>query len=339
MKYRSVIATQYGGPEVLQVVENDLRSPRAGEARIRVLAASVCRPDITARRGEALYSGTPLGQKIPFTPGYAVVGVVEAIGPGVREVAIGERVGALTIIGGYSEVIYWKSSRLIPILPALDPPEAVTLILNYLVAYQALHRSAKIKAGERALIIGASGGIGTALLQLGSLAGLTLYGTASADKHPTLTEYGVTPIDYHTQDFVEVIRRAEPDGLDAVFDGVSSIETIHGGLALLRRGGRLVSFGEPAGLPALFRILKKMIAVNLLQREKALKLYGTSTYFLGDRKPYLEDWTTLLRLLEERKIKPVIAKKFPILEAAQANDLLESGQVAGNVVLVTPELL
>jgi len=300
MKYKSISATHFGDPEVLKVIENDLRSPLAGEARIRVLAAPVCRPDITVRRGEALYSGTPLGQKIPLTPGYAVVGVVEAVGPGVREVAVGERVGALTVTGGYSEVIYWKSNRLIPIPPALDPAESVTLILNYLVAYQALHRSAKVKAGEKALIIGASGGIGTALLQLGSLASLTLYGTASPEKHPILTEYGATPIDYHTQDFVEVVRRAEPDGLDVVFDGVSSIETIHGGLALLRRGGRLVSFGEPAGLPVLFRIFRKMIAVNLLQREKTLKLYGTSTYFLGDRKPYLEDWAPLFRLLDDR---------------------------------------
>lgn len=339
MKYKSIIATQFGGPEVLKVIENDLRPPLAGEARVRVLAASVCRPDITARRGTALYSGTPLGQKIPFTPGYAVVGVVEAVGPGVSEVTAGERVGALTVIGGYSEVIYWKSNRLIPVPPELNPVEAVTLILNYLVAYQTLHRSAKVKAGEKTLIIGASGGIGTALLQLGRLADLTLYGTASPDKHAVLTDHGATPIAYHTQDFIEVIRRAEPDGLDAVFDGVTNLETIRGGLALLRRGGRLVSFGEPAGLPVLFSILGKTIALNLLQREKTLKLYGTSTYFLGNRKPYLEDWVSLFRLLEERKIKPVIAKTFPILKAALANALLESGQVAGNVVLVTPELL
>jgi NADPH:quinone reductase-like Zn-dependent oxidoreductase len=339
MKYKSVIVTRHGGPEVLQVIENDLRPPSAGEARIKVLAAAVSRPDVTVRTGKSFYSGTPLEQKIPFVPGYAVIGVVDAVGAGVSQVAVGDRVGALTVIGGYSEYLYWKGDRLIFVPFTLDPAEAVTLILNYIVAYQALHRSVKVKAGEKALIIGASGGIGTALLQLGRLAGLTLYGIASRSKHDILAEYGATPIDYRTQDFVEVIRRAELDGLDAVIDGMMSLNTIRGGLSLLRRGGRLVSYGEPAGFPTLFRILGTLLVVNLLPNGKSFKLYGTSTYFLGDKRPYLEDWAVLFKLLEECKIKPVIAKKFPILEAAQANALLESGQVTGNVVLLAPELL
>ena len=339
MKYKSVIVTRTGPPEVLQVMENALRPPAAGEVRIKVLAASVCRPDITVRTGEALYSGTPLGQKVPFVPGYTVIGVVDALGAGVTEVAVGDRVGALTVVGGYAEYLYWKSDRLIPVPTTLDPAEAVTLILNYIVAYQAMHRSAKVKDGDKVLIIGASGGIGTALLQLGNLAGLKMYGIASKSKHNILTEYGATPIDYHTQDFVEVIRQAEPDGLDVVLDGMMRLDYIRQGLALLRRGGRLVSFGEPAGLPELFRILATFITVNLLPNGKSFKLYGTSFYFLGDKKPYLEDWATLFKLLEEGKIKPVIEKKFPILEAAQANELLESGQVTGNVVLLAPALL
>jgi NADPH:quinone reductase-like Zn-dependent oxidoreductase len=320
-------------------MENALRPPAAGEVRIKVLAASVCRPDITVRTGEALYSGTPLGQKVPFVPGYSVIGVVDALGAGVTEVAVGDRVGALTVVGGYAEYLYWKCDRLIPVPTTLDPAEAVTLILNYIVAYQAMHRSAKVKDGDKVLIIGASGGIGTALLQLGNLAGLKMYGIASKSKHNILTEYGATPIDYHTQDFVEVIRQAEPDGLDVVLDGMMRLDYIRQGLALLRRGGRLVSFGEPAGLPELFRILATFITVNLLPNGKSFKLYGTSFYFLGDKKPYLEDWATLFKLLEEGKIKPVIEKKFPILEAAQANELLESGRVTGNVVLLAPALL
>jgi len=171
MKYRSLLVTQCGGPEVLQVVERDLRPPAKGEVRIRVLAATVSRPDVSARRSEALYSGTFLGQKLPFTPGYAVIGDVEAVGENVRNVAVGARVGVLTVIGGYTEVLYWRADRLIPVPAALDPVEAAPLILNYIVAYQTMHRVAKVRAGETALIIGASGGIGTALLQLGALAG------------------------------------------------------------------------------------------------------------------------------------------------------------------------
>jgi NADPH:quinone reductase-like Zn-dependent oxidoreductase len=339
MKYRSVIVTRNGGPEVLQVVENDLRSPAAGEVRIKVLAAAVSRPDITVRQGKALYSGTPLGQKVPFAPGYTVTGLVDAIGPGVREVQAGERVGALTVTGGYSEYLNWKSSRLIPVSPSLDPGEAVTLVLNYLVAYQALHRKAKVKAGQKALIIGASGGIGTALLQLGRLAGLELYGLASPEKHIVLRQYGALPLDYRGKSWADKLRQLQPQGFDVVIDGVMSLETVQAGLSLLRRGGTLVSFGEPAGFRVLGRILTMLITVNLLPNGKSFKLYGTSTYFLGDRKPYLEDWAVLLRLLEERKIQPVIAARFPILEAARANALMESGTAIGNIVLVAQYLL
>lgn len=346
MKYKSVIATNTGGPEVLQVIENDLHPPSEGEVRIKVLAASVCRPDVTARRGEALYSGTPLGHKMPFVPGYAVIGDVEAVGrprrsssEGVTDAAVGDRVGILTVVGGYTEYLYWRSDRLIPVPNTVDPSEAVTLILNYIVAYQVLHRSAKVKAGEKALIIGASGGIGTALLQLGKIAGLKMYGVASKHKHHILTEYGATPIDYRTQDFVEVIRQAEPDGIDVVLDGMMRVDYIRRALPLQRRGGRLVSFGEPTGFPDLFRILGTFAAVNLLPNGKSCKPYGTSFYFLGDKRPFLEDWATLFKLLEEGKIKPIIEKKFPILEAAQANELLESGTVTGNLVLLASELL
>lgn len=212
------------------------------------------------------------------------------------------------------------------------------LILNYIVAYQSLHRSAKVRAGEKVLIIGASGGIGTALLQLGKLAGLRMYGVASKGKHPILAEYGATPIDYRTQDFVEVIPQAEPDGLDVVIDGMGG-DYIRRGISVLRRGGRLVSYGEPKGLGALFRTLGTWVIVNLLPNGKRFKLYGTSFYFLGRRRPFLEDWATLFKLLEEGRIKPVIAKRFPTVEAARANELLESGKVTGSIVLLAPELL
>jgi NADPH:quinone reductase-like Zn-dependent oxidoreductase len=338
MLYKSVIANQSGGPEVLKVIENDLRLPAAGEVRIKVLAAAVCRPDVTARSGKALYSGTPLGQKFPFVPGYSVIGDVDAVGEGVTNVVVGERVGVLTIVGGYTEVLYWRRDRLIPVPSALDPAEAVTLILNYIVAYQALHRSVKVKAGEEALIIGASGGIGTALLQLGQLAGLKMYALASKSKHPLLAEYGATLIDYHTQDFVEFIRQAEPEGIDVILDGMMGLDTIQRGLSVLRRGGRLVSFGEPRR-SEFFRILATAAKTALFPTGKSFKLYGTSFYFVGDKQPFLEDWAILFELLAEGKIKPIIAAKFPILEAARANELLESGQVAGNLVLLAPELL
>jgi NADPH:quinone reductase-like Zn-dependent oxidoreductase len=332
VRYRSVTVTERGDPSVLKVVESDLRPPAGGEARIRVLATPVCLPDVQARYGQ-----TPIAPKPPFVPGYAIIGTVDETGKGVTSVAEGDRVAALTISGGYAEYITLAADHLIPTPETLDPAQAATLILNYIVAYQTLHRSAKVKAGDKVLIIGASGGVGTAILQLGKLADLRMYGLASPSKHHILTEYGATPIDYHTQNFVEVVRQAEPGGLDAVFDGMVW-GYIDRGFSLLRRGGTWVQYGNPLSFSGLLRLLSKLVLFNLRHDGRSLKLYGTTTSKFG-RGKYLEDWATLFKLLEEGKIAPVIAAKLPILEAARANEMLESGQVVGNIVLVAPELL
>jgi NADPH:quinone reductase-like Zn-dependent oxidoreductase len=208
-------------------------------------------------------------------------------------------------------------------------------VLNYLVAYQILHRVAQVKPGDKVLIIGASGGVGTAFLQLGRLAGIEMYGLASPSKHHILTEYGATPIDYDTQDFVEVIRRAEPEGIDYVFNGMGE-ETYERSLAVLRRGGVLVHYGAPQSFARFLLLVVKLITYNLLPNGKKIEGYGT--HRLGVDL-FREDWQKLFTVLEEGKIKPVIAKKFPILEAAQAYALLESGTVTGNLVLLAPELL
>jgi NADPH:quinone reductase-like Zn-dependent oxidoreductase len=330
MKYKSIIVTRRGSPEALKIIENDLRAPAAGEARIKILATSVCQDDIAARIGNR-----PFLPKLPFVPGYAVVGVVDAIGPDVTNVAVGDRVAALTVTGGYAEYIYLDAEQLVHVPTALDPAEAVTLILNYVVAYQVLHRVAHVKAGAKVLIIGASGGVGTAFLQLGKLAKLTMYGLASRSKHHVLTELGAIPIDYHTQDFVDVIHRAEPAGLDFVFNGMGE-ETIERGLAVLRRGGTLVHYGAPQNFSRFLLLLAKFALYNLLPNGRAIKGYGTHRVNIHLLR---EDWRVLFKLLEEGKIKPILAKKFPILEAAKANELLESGQVIGNLVLLAPELL
>jgi len=332
MKYKSVIVTTRGGPETLQIIENDLRPPRCKEARIKTLAAPVCAPDITARYGQS-----PFVPKPPFTPGYAVIGIVDAVGEGVTDIAVGDRVGALTAYGAYAEYLYWEAEQLFPVSVTLDPAEAVTLILNYIVAYHVLHRWARVKAEEKVLIIGASGGIGTAFLQLSQLADLSTYGLASKSKHHILTEYGVTPIDYHTQDFVEVIGEVEPEGLDAVFDGMAGDNFIRG-FSVLRQGGTLIGYGNPLSIAGMLKILGQVVWLSLFPNGKSAKYYSTGVSRIK-RDMFLEDWAILFLLLEEGIINPIIAAKFPILEAIKANKLLESGQVIGNVVLVAPELL
>jgi NADPH:quinone reductase-like Zn-dependent oxidoreductase len=329
MKYRSVVVTRRGGPEALQIAENDLRPPSAGEARIKILATGVCQDDVAARVGNR-----PFLPKPPFVPGYAMIGVVDAVGQGVTDVAEGDRVGALTQLGSYAEYLCWDAKKLVHVPTALDPAEAVTLVLNYLVAYQIMHRVVQVKAGDKVLIVGASGGVGTAFLQLGKLANLTMYGLASKGKHPILAEYGATPIDYRTQDFVQVVRQEEPEGIDYVFNGMAD-EYFERGLAVLRRGGAFVHYGGPQSFAGFLRLMAKLIWFNVLPNGKSIKGYGTHR---EDHRILAEDWSALFHLLEEGKIQPVIAEMFPLLEAAKANALLEGGQVTGNIVLLAPGL-
>ena len=208
MKYKSVVVTRRGGPEVLQVVEKDLREPAASEVRIKILASSVSADDVGHR-----YGNRPFAPKIPFVPGYAITGIMDAVGQGVTAVAVGDRVAALTVTGGYAEYIYLRSEHLIRVSAALDPGQVVPLVENYMTAYQMLHRTARVKAGNRILVIGASGGVGVPLLQLGKLADLKMYGLASPSKHAVLKELGAVPIDYHAQDFVEAMRRWKLPGV------------------------------------------------------------------------------------------------------------------------------
>jgi NADPH2:quinone reductase len=165
-----------------------------------------------------------------------------------------------------------------------------------------------------------------------------MFGTASQNKHNILTDLGAIPIDYRTQDFVEVIRQAQPDGLDFAFEGMGG-EHSDRALAVLRRGGKLVTYAAPAGLGALVLGLLKLIFFNLLPNGKTIEFYGITALYMRDKKPFMEDLPLLFHLLEEGKIKPVISAKLPILEARKANEMLEGGQVTGNVVLLAPELL
>lgn len=333
MKYKSVIVTKRGGPEVLQVVENELRLPAAKEVRVKVLAAGVGRTDINYR-----YGLSPFAPKIPFVPGYQMMGVVDAVGRDVTRVAVGDRVAALIGHGGYSEMIYLGQEHLAPVPPSLDPAEVVVLVLNYVSAYQMLHRVAKVKAGDTVLISGASGGMGTALLELGKMAGPKMYGTASQNKHHLLKEFGAIPVDYRDQDFIERIRVVEPDGFDFVFEGIGGEQSDHV-FSLLRHDGKLVEYAAPTGLFSMLKDLFKRTKINLLSKGRKAEFYGITALYLWNKNPFMEDLSKLFELLGEGRIKPLITAKFPLLDAREANEMLESGQVMGNLVLLSPEQL
>ena len=340
---KRIVVAHYGGPETLQVIEEPCAEPKPGEVLIRVLAAGVALPDVLAREG--IHPETP---KVPFTPGWDLIGVVERLGHGVSGIETGQLVAAMPISGAYTEFICLPQRELVPVPTGLDPAEAVSLILNYITAYQMLHRSAKVKAGESVLIHGAAGGVGTALLQLGGLAGLKMYGTCSARTAKVVSDLGGIPIDYQNQDFASEIRRLTSNGVDAVFDGIGG-DNLWRSREAVRPGGVIVVYGFTSKLRG-GRVASGGSGRHRFRESASLGWYIVRNWFLPGRKrmvPYSiqtlkrlkpdqfrQDLLALLKLLQNHEIKPVIAQRFPLVEARQAHEVLGKGGVIGKIVLV-----
>ena len=344
MRHTRIVVSHYGGPEELRVIEEECPEPKNGEVRVRVLAAGVSLPDIMAREG--VHPETP---PVPFTPGWDLVGVVDRLGDGVSGIEPGQIVAALPIHGAYAEFVCLPQRELVPVPSGLDAAEAVSIVLNYITAYQMLHRSAKVRPGQRVLIHGAAGGVGTALLQLGRLARLEMYGTCSSRGASAVSDLGAIPIDYQQQDFVKEIHRLTSEGVDSVFDPIGGTHLWHSRKAL-RPGGRVVGYGLRSSLRGeglasgrpgrrqRFRgtaIFGLYIAGGwLLPGRKRVVPYSIQT--LKRLKPefFRQDLIALLDLLKQQKITPLIAQRFPLVEARQAHELLGKGGVTGKIVLV-----
>ena len=237
--FRQVLISEAGDVDVLQLVDTSpLPEPGPGEVRIRVIAASASFTDIMVRKG--IYGG--IDAELPYPPGYDLVGVVDKLGAGVNGIKPGQRVADMTIWGAYTEYAIRPAANLVPVPDNLPADEAVVLVLAYVTAYQMLFRVADVRPGQTVLIHGASGAVGTALAQLGRMAGLTMYGTASTAKQEYLKSLGVKPIDYKTEDFVERIRQASDDaGVDVVFDAIS-VDNFARSYSVLNPGGLLVEY-------------------------------------------------------------------------------------------------
>ncbi len=321
-----------GGPEVLTLVEEDLPEPGTDQVRVRVLAAGIAFADILIRRG--LYPGNP---PFPLTPGYDIVGEIDALGESVKGFSMGQRVAALTMTGGYSRFAIVPVAYLVAVPDGLDPAEAVCLVLNYVTAYQMLRRLAQLRAGQKLLVHSAAGGVGTAALQLGKIAKLEMFGTASKPKLGLVSALGALPIEYRTESFADRIRQLVPGGLDCVLDPVGGTNWWKS-YTCLRRGGILLCYGSQvhfsegtvaAGLG--FALLGLM---KVLPDRKRVRWYNSR--ILRDQHPewFREDLTILFNLLLVRSIQPVIAAKFPLRDAPRANEMLEKGEAAGKLILL-----
>lgn len=336
MKYRKIIATGPGGPSVLQCVEEEIPAPGPRDVLIRVLAAGVSYADILIREG--VYPGI---RNFPLTPGYDVVGQVEETGSDVTSVRRGDRVAALTVTGGYAGYLLLHQSELTKVPDGLDPAESVSLVLNYVTAYQMLHRAVRLRKGDTILVHGGSGGVGSALLQLGKLMELRILATASAGKHELVKSLGAIPVDYRSQDMEDRIRSLAPEGVSAAFDGTG--KWVFPSYKILKSKGKLVLFGLSSMLEGGRRSLSKKIRaylrlsvffVNLLPVRKKVIFYQITGYRRKHPEWFREDLSTLFSLLRRKKIHPIIASLHPLQNAASCHELLMKGAVRGKMVLL-----
>jgi len=326
--YRAVMLTKKGGPEALRVVDLPLVPPGPGQLRVRVQAAGVGATDLVMLKGNY-----PFAPKIPFVLGYEVAGVVDAIGPGVTAFHVGQHVAALTVYGAFTEYLNREAEHFLPVPSGVTSHDAAVVVLNFVTAWQMIHRVAKVQSGQTALVTGASGGVGTAALQLLRLAGVRAYGAASLKKHPIVRSLGAIPIDYKQGPIDPLVRIFEPNGVDYVFDAVGG-SNIGKCIRALRRGGTVVGFGfmdAPGILPKISMFANLFIGARL--RGRRGEFYGISALYKKNPKPLREDLPKIFELLAEKKIDPLVTHRFRLLEARQALELLAARSVEGKIVL------
>ncbi|WP_329453848.1 medium chain dehydrogenase/reductase family protein [Streptomyces sp. NBC_01497] len=321
-------------PSGLRLVRRALPAPAAGQALVRVESTAVSFAESAMRRGR--YYGQPA---FPFVPGYDLVGVVEAVGPRVDRAMVGRRVAALTKTGGWTTAALLTAADLVEVPDGIGPDEAETLIVNGLTAYQMVHRSAKVRAGQTVLITGAAGGVGSVLVQLARDAGARVIGTAGARHHEALRALGAEPIDYRDPKLAARVRELAPDGVDAVFDHLGG-KSVTLSYRLLNRTGTLVSYSIAAALddtrPVLLDFLPLLAKLTFWNHLPTTHRHASFyDVWAGAGKPdsakreafrtrMRTDLTHVFDLLRDGRLTATIAARFPLSEAAAAMELSES---------------
>jgi NADPH2:quinone reductase len=332
---RVVQVRRFGGPEGLAVVDTPLPTAKPGEVRVRVLASGVEYTDVVIRRH--LYAQTML-RRPPFVLGYDVVGEIDQLGEGVSGFQIGDRVADMTVVGSNAAYCTLRADHLARVPTGVDPAEAAALILSWTTAYQLLHRAARVQRGQRVLVQGAAGAVGQALLVLGRMAGLELWGTARGAQAALIRELGATPIDYQREDFTRVL----PDGFDVVFDGIGE-DGYRRSFAALKRGGLVCAYGYTAGVQAqrglltiltwIARVYLRRQLLSWLPGGKRVRVYSINAMRARHPAWFKEDLERLFGLLATRAIRPRVAERIAFDEVAEAHRRLEAGGLEGKLVL------
>jgi NADPH:quinone reductase-like Zn-dependent oxidoreductase len=326
---------RFGDPDGLEVVDALLPTAGRGEVRIRVLASAVEFTDVVIRRH--LYPQT-MHRRPPFVLGYDVVGEIDQLGDGVRGFQVGDRVADMTVLGSNADYRTLQADHLSRVPAGVDAAEAAALILSWTTAYQLLHRAAQVQRGQRVLVQGAAGAVGQALLVLGRLAGLELWGTARGEHAALIRGLGATPIDYRREDFTRVL----PGGFDVVFDGIGQ-DGYRRSFAALKRNGLLCAYGYTASVQAQRRLLSILMWIarmylwrrllSWLPGGKRLRVYSINATRARHPAWFQEDLERLFSRLATGDIRPRVAERISFDEIAEAHRRLEAGGLEGKLVL------
>lgn len=340
MSWQHIVVKQFGGPEQLELVtEKALPEPGAGQVRVRVLAAGTGFTDTIIRQGQYL----DIKQQPPLTLGYDWFGVVDKLGPGVTGLQVGQRVGDMPGIGGYTQYLCVDAGQVVPAPDGVDPAEAVCMMLSYTTAYQMLTRLRNIPAGSKCLVHAAGGAVGTALLELGRLMGLEMYGTASESKKSLVESLGATHIDYRKEDVVERTLSDSQGGVDVVFDTLGG-QSWARSYRCLKRGGLLIGFGamqvttgEESSRSVMWGFAKLLLLWKLLPDGKHSTFYNIFNRRKKLPQEFKEDVQALFKLLQEGTLHPAVAERVPLSQAAEVHRRIDQAQVPGKIVLICNE--
>ena len=326
-----VLLRKFGGPEELVVAEAAVPEPAPGEVLVRILAASVQFTDVMLRKGRY----PDLKDKPPLVLGYDLVGEIVKLGAGVQSLRIGQRVADLTTTGCHAQYRTLAANRVTLVDPALDPAAGTALVLSWTTAWQLLHRDAKVKKGDRLLVIGAAGAVGEALVVLGKLAGCEVWGTARARHAERVRECGATPVDSDQADYATLF----PGGFDAVFDGIGEQGFSRAWRAVGPRG-HLSTFGVSAAIQGDIPLVRvglwfaKLWAWNHFAGRRSTSFYSITTMRSKRFEWFLADLAELLALARRGAIRPRISERIGFDEVVEAHRRLERGGVEGKIILV-----
>ena len=338
MPWHHIRIARFGGPEVLEPAEQQtIPTPGPGEVRVKVLAAGTGFTDTMIRRGR--YPG--FKGPLPFTPGYDLVGIAEQAGPGVTTVQAGQMVADLCVTGGYAQYAIRPARFLAPVPDGIDPSEAVCIPLAYLTAYQMLTRTGRLPPGATILVIGASGTVGTALLDLARHLGLKAIGTCSAANLAVVERFGAIAIDYHAGDFVAAVRRLTV-GVDAAFEAFGgahfskSFACVAPGGLLVGYGSHLMGFGREGMIAAGLGLARLRLwnALSGLFGGRHAVFYSITTHRAAHPDDFFSDMATLFGLLRDGAIHPVVVDRLPLSEARAVHSRIDAGGLGGKIVLL-----